>query len=276
MVEFHVDPETCVRCGECAKECPWSIIIMPVDKDETPFLNEERAHLCIRCQHCLAVCPTGSLSVAGIRPEECEPMAEFPTGEAMDALVRGRRSIRQFKDEQVDKGLIARLLETANYSPTGKNNLSTLFTVVDDREVMDKLRQATMDGIRQAVENETLPPGMEFFQGVLGAWFKGRDVIFRFAPHFLATSSPKDSVCPAIDPIIAMSAFDLLAQSHGLGTLWVGFAKYALLEVAPEAGKLLNIPDDHQLGYMMVFGKPDVRYHRIVQRGPARINRMKL
>ena len=36
--------------------------------------------------------------------------------------------------------------------------------------------------------------------------------------------------------------------------------------------QLLGIPEDHLIGYVMVFGKPAVHYARTVQHGPALIN----
>ena len=36
----------------------------------------------------------------------------------------------------------------------------------------------------------------------------------------------------------------------------------------------LGIPEDHHIGYMMVFGKPAIKYHRTVQRGDAQVNRV--
>jgi hypothetical protein len=44
------------------------------------------------------------------------------------------------------------------------------------------------------------------------------------------------------------------------------------LSLYPGLGTRLGIPEDHIVGYAMVFGEPEVEYHRTVQRGPARIN----
>ena len=44
------------------------------------------------------------------------------------------------------------------------------------------------------------------------------------------------------------------------------------LAVCPEILETLRIPDDHTLGYAMLFGRPAVHYQRPARRGPARVN----
>ncbi len=107
---------------------------------------------------------------------------------------------------------------------------------------------------------------MEFFAGIVKAWDKGTDVIFREAPHLLVVSVPKQGPTPAADGYIALSTFEILASSHGLGTLWDGFATWALVHIAPKVGARLGIPESHELVYVMLFGHPAVQYHRSVQR----------
>jgi hypothetical protein len=74
--------------------------------------------------------------------------------------------------------------------------------------------------------------------------------------------------------MIALTYFELLASSAGLGTLWDGLAKWALTAILPEMTKKLGIPESHTLGYMMLFGKPAVQYYRTVQRGEPQVNRV--
>jgi hypothetical protein len=40
----------------------------------------------------------------------------------------------------------------------------------------------------------------------------------------------------------------------------------------PAAAETLRIPADHAIGYALLFGRPDVQYHRPVKRGPATVN----
>jgi len=272
MLDFYVDPEKCIQCGECERDCPYGIIEMA---DGYPEIIKEKETQCIRCQHCLAVCSTGALSIFGKNPEDSILLEDnLPSALQMEILIKGRRSVRSYKKEPVDPETIAHLLDVVAHCPTGVNNRQLLFTVVEDQQTMDNLRHQTMEGIRKAVQEKSLPPGFEFFESLLNAWDSGQDIIFRGAPHLLVVSTPKGGPSPEPDTLIALSYFELLAQSHNLGTVWNGLAKWALTAILPEVPGKLGVPDSHHIGYMMIFGKPAVQYYRTVQRGGAHVNRV--
>lgn len=274
MLQFKVDAELCVSCGECAAECPYLVIEM--GGDGVPAVNAERENQCIGCQHCLAICPTGALSILGKDPADSLPLdGPTPEPEALERLVMGRRSVRRFKDEPVDPAVIERLLVGAAHAPTGVNNRQVLFTVVDDPEVMDTVRTRTLDGLRRAVEADALPKGLEFMAGFVKLWDeRGVDILFRGAPHLLIASTPEGGPSPEADCHIALTTFELLAASRGVGTLWDGLFKWALTGILPEMLGELGIPEGHTVGYAMVFGLPAVKFHRAVQRADAKINRV--
>lgn len=273
MIEFVVDKEKCTRCGECVKDCPVGILVLD---DSGPSLIADKEKLCLKCQHCLAICPTAAVSVLGRNPADSQPLAgHLPSSEQVEILIRGRRSVRRFAPEPVDSEIIGRLLRTAAHAPTGRNNLGVQFTVVEDQATMKQLREETLTAIREAAEAERLPKGLEFFAGIVKAWDRGTDVIFRDAPHLLIVSTPKTGPTPAADGYIALCTFELMAASLGLGTLWNGFATWALVDIAPQVGAKLGIPESHELVYAMLFGQPAVQYHRTVQRDQdANIHRL--
>ena len=273
-LHFTVDRDLCTQCGACVADCPFHIIEMA---DDLPTLNPARVHHCIRCQHCLAVCPTGALSICGSNPEHSMPLPEsLPSGRQMTALIRGRRSVRHYLPEPLDPGVIDDMLRTVANAPTGKNKQQCLFTVIDDRETMDRFRRETMEGLRQAVAGKRLSEGLSYFRHVVTAWDKGRDIIFRDPPHLLMVSAPQSVATPDADLLIAMSSFDLLAASMGIGTLWNAMIRWAFSVIETDMYRRLGIPDDHVKGYALLFGRPAVQYHRTVQRDQAQINRVRL
>jgi nitroreductase len=184
----------------------------------------------------------------------------------MISMIKNRRSIRRYKREAVDTILIRELLKAASYAPTGENGNSVRFTVVDNIETMDKLRDITYDAIIRAGEADKVPQNLNFIYEFARLWKKnGTDVVFRDAPHLVIASAPEDCPSPKEDTMIALSYFELLAVSDGLGTLWDGMFKLTLEYIAPELRRTFGIPDNHLVGYSMVFGKPAVRYARAVQ-----------
>lgn len=264
MMQFKIDKEVCVQCGECAADCPYSIIEMV---DGFPQIDEGKAVKCVACQHCFAVCKPGALSVFGLDPADSLPLKNaFPDTTKLETLIMGRRSVRRYREKPVDGVLLDHILDVVRHAPTGLNRQATQLTVVDDPKVMDALRKRTYDGLRKKVDADILPEGKKFFAGISAAWEAGKDILFRGAPHLLVTSAPAKDSSPVADTHIAMSYFELLATAHGIGTVWNGYAKWALVDLVPEAGAMLQIPKDHIVGYVMAFGMPAVRYHRTVQR----------
>ena len=273
-LQFTIDPTLCIQCGACIDDCPFHIIEMSSDY---PALNPSRVHHCIQCQHCLAVCPTGALSILGRNPQDSLPLPHsLPSADQVAALIRGRRSVRHYLPEPLEAGVIDHLLRTVANAPTGKNNRQCLFTVIEDQATMDIVRRETMEGLRRAVAEKQLSAGLGYFRHVVTAWDQGRDIIFRNAPHLLMVSVPPSVTTPDADMLIAMSYFELLAASRGIGTLWNAMIRWAFSVISNDMYQRLGIPDDHVKGYGLLFGKPAVQYHRTVQRDEARINRVRL
>ena len=52
---LDINPEKCIRCGECVKICP-SMILRQEEKKGKVKVRELQN--CIVCGHCVAVCPT--------------------------------------------------------------------------------------------------------------------------------------------------------------------------------------------------------------------------
>lgn len=268
MIDFGIDREKCIQCGECAADCPAGIIAM----NDFPEMTDEAR--CYRCQHCYTVCPTGAVSILGLTSQGDEPLKDLPSPAQMTDLVTWRRSVRRYKDENVPAALIDELVRTTCHAPTGVNAQGVVFTVVRDKAFMDTLRRETLDRLGRLADEGNLPEGLisQYLGYAVQAWrTHGRDAIFRGAPHMLLTSTPPGVACPVQDAHIALTTFELLASSHGLGTLWDGMFMMALA-VCPQLRETLRIPADHSIGYAMLFGRPDVEYHRPVKRGPAKVN----
>lgn len=117
---------------------------------------------------------------------------------------------------------------------------------------------------------------MGMFVDIIEAWKKSAtDILFRGAPHLLVVSSLKESASPMQDCIIALSTFELYAQSRGVGTIWNGLATLTISELVPSLKQRLGIPENHKIGYVMGFGYPAVRYERSVDRGKPNVNRVR-
>jgi nitroreductase/NAD-dependent dihydropyrimidine dehydrogenase PreA subunit len=276
MLRFSVREDRCNRCRLCASDCPARIIEQ--EGDGLPFVSPENEGQCLECQHCLAICPPAAISVFGLNPADSLPVSPdiWPNFAQMTHLLRGRRSVRQYRNENVDRALIDRLLATVANAPTGVNNRKLTFTVIDDKLTLDQFRSRLMLTLVKAAGDSMIPPRLAYIEGAINAYAKHQaDIIFRGAPHVLIISSPPESPCGAEDVPLALAYFELLAQSAGLGTVWCGMLKLAL-EAAPELKALIGLPSSHTY-YAMLFGYPAVHYARTVQRDDAaKIRRVEL
>lgn len=274
MLNLIIDEQACTRCGACATDCPARIISVEAGY---PAIAPEKEAACYKCQHCLAICPTAALSITGVSPQDCQPLAgRFPAPDALEILIKGRRSVRRYRDENLDPALLQQLLDVAWHAPTGVNSRQVRFTVVDDRRKLAQLRDEVMTGLSKLVQQNALPAGFERYADFVRVWEeKGLDIIFRGAPHLLVASAPQSVVTPLQDCLIALSYFELYAQANGVGTVWNGLCKWAINDLLPEMRQRLEIPEDHQIGYAMAFGPPAVTYQRTVRHQPALVHRIR-
>jgi hypothetical protein len=102
----------------------------------------------------------------------------------------------------------------------------------------------------------------------------GSDEIFRGAPHLLIVSADERAYCGEEDVIIALSYFELMAFTEGIGTTWCGYLKF-IIDAVPEVRGFLGLAPGQPF-YAMAFGIPTVYYSRTVQRShSAQIKRLR-
>lgn len=265
MLQFTVDEQRCQGCGLCVDDCLSGIIGM--NGDGIPSIPSDKEADCVKCQHCLAVCPEAAISIFGKSPEDSLvlPADTIVPFDKMSFFVRARRSFRHYKQENVDRALIDKLLTTLCYAPTGVNACELTFSVIDDIREMERFQNKVIAAFRAAGAGGKLPGRYSTLGDLPDEAIKAR--LFRKAPHALVASAPPDAPCAAEDVPIAIAYFDLLAQTAGLGSLWWGFLRI-LGNLLPEVKDMLGIPPDHIFSAAL-FGYPDVQYARTVQRDGA-------
>ena len=274
MLDFKIEEEKCIECALCAQDCPVRIIKM----DPKPIILPNKEKNCLKCQHCLAICPTGALSILGKKPEDSVLVkGEIPKAQTLSRLIKTRRSIRKYKQEDLKPELIQELMDTASYAPTGHNDNAVLLSLIDNKSDLEKFREQVYNSIKKAKEDGTLEKQYEHLSVFQKVWESSKtDIIFRDAPHLLIASAPSVDSSPEADCLITLSYFELLANTHGIGTLWNGLVKWAINDIDPNLRVLIGIPESHTIGYVLLFGKPDVKYTRSIQSDGLKINRIQL
>lgn len=256
--KFTVSKDTCIHCGLCINDCP--IYALEFDDAKFPRYVPGKDDICIKCQHCLAICPTGSVSFGDKKPENSDNVY-FGCGEDLLRLIKSRRSIRLYKDEPVNRATLQQIIKMLPFVPTAKNADDLYFSIIATKEKMDEIRRITYQKI------DTMENPSELYLLAKNAFHSGKDILFRGAPAMVAVATDNERVaqgCATVDSVIALSYFELYAQSLGLGTTWCGYA-FMIAKQLQEMYALLEIPDNYSLGYTMLFGIPAVKYQRTTQ-----------
>ncbi len=258
MSKIEINKEKCTRCGACIKDC----IAYAIEggTDLFPQAAEGGEDRCIGCTHCMAVCPTGAISVDEKSIEEALNPS-LPNPDDVLGLIQSRRSIRQYKNEEISPELFDKLKAMLPYIPTGCNTNTLHFSFVETKSAMDYLRTYVRTRLLKIMESSFMPKLAGKFVKYKTAFENGEDVIFRGAPHMVVVSSHIHAPCANVDPIIALSYIELYANSLGLGTCWCGFAQ-ACFKLLPRLSEMVQIPDEYKPVYVMLLGHPAVKYKR--------------
>lgn len=266
MALVEVNKDTCTKCGLCAVVCNMIYFKEGSYPRQVPGTDE----FCMLCGHCVGICPTGSLTHKEMPPEQTPVIdkkleASF---QQISQLIKSRRSIREFKDKDVSKEEIERIIDVARYSPTGHNMQEVQWLVVNDRAFLRKLAAIGADWMRLMMKNN---PGMAaMFQGAIEQLDAGNDIILRNAPAVVVAYAEKNNPMCATDCAIALGYFDLAAKSAGLACCWDGFF-YMPAGSYPPMVEAIALPDGFAPYGALMVGYPKYNYVRIPARKPSRI-----
>jgi nitroreductase/NAD-dependent dihydropyrimidine dehydrogenase PreA subunit len=270
---LKVNESKCIKDGYCKRYCPATIIKMD-EGEGYPYIPPSNESACLRCGHCVAVCPHGALSHEYSRLENCPEIREELIVNEAQAIqfLRSRRSIRAYKDREVEREKITRLIEAGRYAPTAANAQSVEWLVLTDRKELHELGGLTIDWFRGFLnENPGVIKAAPYLPKLIQAWDSGYDTVFRGAPALIAASAPARAVNGMIDVSLALSYFELLAPTIGLGTCWAGLLHNAAL-ASPAVKEALGIPAGHPHHYALMLGYPDItRYYRLPERKEPKI-----
>ena len=147
-----------------------------------------------------------------------------------------RHSVRKFTDQRIDKNVLYTLISAGIHAPSGHNLQTWRFTVVTNREVIEKIRET---GQRVASREGT---------GFYG--FNNPDTL-------ILVSNDARNDCGIQDASCATENILLAAHALGLGGCWLN----GLTRICdqPEIRELLTdlgIPNQHKLYSMIALGYP--------------------
>lgn len=155
--------------------------------------------------------------------------------------IRERRSIRHYKEKEVEDSLVEQLLESARLAPSGSNTQPWNFVVVRNRETIEKLAWATH-------RQKWLAMAPMLLVCVADSRSRFHDDVFRPVDDYSGLPELKMMIR---DCAIAMEHVALEAHHLGLGTCFACW--FEQKDVRP----VLNVPEDCYIVGLIAVGYPD-------------------
>jgi nitroreductase/NAD-dependent dihydropyrimidine dehydrogenase PreA subunit len=270
MGVLTIDKKICCKDKRCIEICPIQLLQMN-QAEGVPEFVDGGVDICINCGHCFAVCPTGALklSTMDIKNASLFEQVKLPTAEQVELLLKGRRSIRCYKDEPLSKLAVDALLDIARYAPSGINRQPVSWAVLLGKEKVHDLAALVAKWIEKllAVKDKT---AIAFnLERLTKAWEKGKDLICRDAPCVVTAYGVKDDPLVPSSCMIAGAYFELAAFGFGLGACWDGYVNMAI-NCDEQIKKFVGLPSRATAGAVLLAGQPKYRYPRIPARNPAK------
>jgi nitroreductase len=194
--------------------------------------------------------------------------------ESLERLIRGRRSIRQWKKDEVPDELLKKAVELATWAPNGGNYQGWRFIVVKKKEVIEKLAsvvQSVADRIASWPEAMSWQEDVKRYQKNASFFRNAPACIGVFASQY---QSPMDRVLAAresLDPeareilgfrrsaptaiqsaAAAVTTMLLVFHAMGLGAVWL----VSPIQAKKEIEGILKAPSNMSLICLIAVGYP--------------------
>ena len=159
-------------------------------------------------------------------------------------IIKNRRSTRAFQLEQLKDEEIQAILDAGIYAPSATNKQPWHFTVVQNKELIDRLSN-TFKELAKKSDNEYIEKvgNNEKFH------------VFYNAPTVILISGDENNNYSSVDCAAATENMLIAAESLGIGSCWIGFIAYLLnSEEGKELIKELGIPQGFKQIHSVALG----------------------
>jgi nitroreductase/NAD-dependent dihydropyrimidine dehydrogenase PreA subunit len=276
-----VKADKCTGCGQCARVCP-ALVFEMRDKKATVV----RAEKCFACGHCWAVCPKEAVS-----QEEVVTSTTLKPGRApavppdrLQLLIRERRSVRLFNDKPVSRESLLQIVDAGRYAPTGSNRQNVGYIVLPTKDKVSQFRslvegfvERTFKAAREraassleAMEEVSPIDAVLCYHGSNYEDVKNRKetsayFVLPFGSAAIITHGQSFDATSPFNCSVALYNCSLMAQSLGLGSCFIGFAR-AAANMDETTRQWLAIPKENEAYAAMVLGYPGIKYRRLIER----------
>ena len=283
---IKINGETCRKDGLCVRVCPK---VFTQEKDgAVPVAS--RPEFCNDCGHCLLICPADAITHNRIPPDRIRQAGKDPPPSfaEIEAMIKTRRSIRNFSDEPVDQELIEKIIDCARFAPSAKNTQSTHFTIVRDRRALQEVATMTAEWLgrsaaklrnpfiryvyllRGLTTREEFDQWVGQFELIARNMKSGVDTILYNAPVLILFHADRHIRFAEANANLALHNGTFAASALDLGGFYTGYV-VAACKSSRAIPDLLKVPLRHTVYAGMTLGHIGVGFSRWIERDPARI-----
>ncbi len=155
--------------------------------------------------------------------------------------IKSRRSIRNYKEEQIPQDVIKEVVDLARFAPSWKNTQIARYYVVQSAELKQKIAESCVMGFTYNTGTLTKAPAL-----VVLAYVEKRSGFERDGSY----TTSKESAWEMFDAGIAAQTFCLAANEKGLGTCIMGIFDEAKIAEA------ISLPEGQKIGAVVALGYP--------------------
>ncbi|MGI6004827.1 MAG: nitroreductase family protein [Christensenellales bacterium] len=129
-----------------------------------------------------------------------------------------RRSVRKYQDRQLDERALSAILEAGRHAPSGGNNQSTRFLVIQSAGVIRELEEL---GTKLFAQMQVMPDTYKSLAAAIRASKKGHNPFTYGAPTLILVSNKRGYGNAMADCACALQNMMIAAQSLDVGTVWI-------------------------------------------------------
>lgn len=168
--------------------------------------------------------------------------------------IKNRRSIRSFEEKQIKDEELDLIIESGRYAPSGGNNQTTRFLVIQNKDVLNKLEELVEKELAKIEVDENSYKSLRSF--VLRARKGGVHFTYN-APTLIVVSNKKGYGNAMADCAIAIENMMIAATSLGVGSCYINQLKWLNdNKLLCEYMKELGVPEDEIILGAISLGYP--------------------
>jgi len=281
-VKIIFDQKKCTKCGTCTKACTAEYLVF---KDGEITTNPNSFMGCIQCGRCMIKCPHNAIVVegAGISGNSLIEFEAKPTNyDSLYSLLLKRRSARKFKDKEIPKEVIEKILAAASTGAISIPPYEVKILVINGKDNVREFKEDLLKSFEKMIKIFS-PIGLQILRPFIGKnnyklfkefvvpLFKktirkhkeSRDILFYDAPCIVIFYTTE--ICDKEDAIIAATLGSTAAETLGLGTCIIGSVPPCINNNTKIKEKY-GIAKTENVATAFILGYPEITFDKGIKR----------